>query len=75
MNLVGVTQTAQIFPQDMPQMPERLPESLSGADAINTSMMASVQVLDMAQSSFEDAAMQLVQSMMTGLGQNVDVYA
>jgi len=44
-------------------------------NAINLSSMVSVQVLDLAQSAFEDAAEQLIATMstMTGTGQNIDM--
>ena len=81
MNISGVTQTAPILPpnQAMPQPPavdqaqSQSPEA--GADVINASMAASIQVMDMAQSAFEDSADALIQSMAvaTGIGQNIDM--
>ena len=50
----------------------------SGIDAANFDMMTSIKVLDMAQNAFEDAADLLLKSLtaaITGLGQNIDVYA
>ena len=50
----------------------------SGVYAANLSMAASLKVLDMAQSVFEDAASELIEAMsaaITGIGQNIDVYA
>ena len=83
MNITGVTQTTQVFPQDqMAQQPQAVSQAqeaeqttASGADMISTSMAISVQVLDMAQSSFEDAANRLLESMAaaTGIGQNIDL--
>jgi len=45
------------------------------SDAINTSLMASIKVMDMAQSAFEDAAAKLIETMsaMTGTGRSVDI--
>ena len=43
----------------------------------NMSMMASIQVLDMAQNVFEDAAAQLIDALsavITGVGHSVDMY-
>ena len=48
----------------------------SGADMVSMRAMASVQVLDMAQNAFEDAAAELIAMMssaITGLGQNIDM--
>ena len=84
MNVQGVTQTANIMPpyQIMPQSPaqqvyggRQAQEAAPAADAINASMAASVQVMDMSQSAYEDAANELIASMAaaTGIGQNVDV--
>ena len=84
MNITGVTQTAQILPQNqvVPQPPavdqarsQMGDAAAPSADAINVSMAASIQVMDMAQSSFEDAANQLIETMAaaTGVGQNVDL--
>jgi len=85
MNISGVTMTAPVLPQNQavpqPPAPEQRPESdaemSSEMSTMNTRMMASVQVLDMAQESFEDAAMQLIETMsaVTGVGQNVDMLA
>ena len=80
MNIEGVTQTAQILPstQTQPQEPQvQAPEQSqpTGADTVNLSAQVSMQVLDMAQSQFEEAANALISQMaaVTGLGQNVDV--
>jgi hypothetical protein len=81
MNISGVTMTAPVLPQNQtvpqPPAPESRPESDPDMNmsAMNTSMMASIQVMDMAQDAFEDAAMQLIETMsaMTGVGQNVDM--
>ena len=85
MNVSGVTNVAQIIPQNntLPQPREVEQIRVDGdfsevsTDVINTSMAASIQVMDMAQQSFEDAALRLVEEMaaFTGVGQNVDVYA
>ena len=47
---------------------------VTSQDMTNVAMELSVQTLDMANSSFEDAATQLTDSMaqMTGVGQNFD---
>ena len=44
-------------------------------NAVNLRSMVSVQVLDLAQGAFEDAAEQLIATMsaMTGVGQNIDI--
>ena len=81
MNISGVTQTAQVLPGS--QAPAADPQvqsldqqqAISGADAVNFSAQVSTQVMDMAQSQFEDAANQLISTMAaaTGVGANVDV--
>ena len=45
------------------------------SDVMNVSLQASVQVMDMANSAFEQAAAQLLEGLaqMTGVGQNFDV--
>ena len=81
MNISGVTQTAQILPgsqapaADQQIQPVGQTEAAMGADAVNFSAQVSTQVMDMAQSQFEDAANQLISTMAatTGVGQNVDV--
>ena len=84
MNISGVTMTAPVIaPSQAPlQAPEQVaeqsmsPEQAAGMDAVSFSVAVSTRVLDMAQSSFEDAAGQLIESMsaaLTGLGQNVDM--
>ena len=47
-----------------------------GISAVNMRSIASIRVMDLAQSAFEDAAAQLLATMsaMTGVGQNVDMY-
>ena len=69
MNVSGVSPSAAVSALDMS----------ANADMIaNVSMAASVKVLDMAQNVFENVADQLLQEMaalMTGIGQNIDVYA
>ena len=62
--MVGATQAPA--PAQEPQVVSQ--------DMTNVAMELSVQTLDMANSSFEDAATQLVDSMaqMTGVGQNFD---
>ena len=44
--------------------------------ALDLSLQASIQVMDMANANFEAAAQQLIDSMaaMTGVGQNFDTY-
>ena len=80
MNIAGVTQTAQVLPTTQPQAEPQAQavtqaEPTAGADSINLSAQVSTQVLDMAQSQFEDAANQLISTMAaaTGVGQNVDM--
>ena len=80
MNISGVTQTAQVLPGSQPppadpQVQAAQEVTATGADAVNLSAQVSTQVLDMAQSQFEDAANQLISTMAaaTGIGQNVDV--
>ena len=78
MNIAGVTQTAQVLPQQTQnQVPEPVqPQSQDlSADAVNLGAQVSTQVLDMAQSQFQDAADQLISTMAaaTGVGQNVDM--
>ena len=81
MNISGITQTAQILPGSQIQAAEVQPadaaQATTGADAVNFSAQVQMQVMDMAQSQFEDAANQLISTMAaaTGLGQNVDVSA
>ena len=60
MNISGVTSTAQTM----------------GVSSVNMRSLASIQVMDLAQSAFQDAAEQLIATMssMTGVGQNVDMY-
>ena len=82
MNITGVTQTAQILPGSQPpaadtQVQAPYQAETMGADAVNFSAQVSTQVLDMAQSQFEDAANQLISTMAaaTGVGANVDITA
>ena len=72
MNISGVTQTAVAMPTLQTETMPIAPESAPSADVVNVSLAASIQVMDMAQSAFEDAAAQLI-AQMTGLGQNVDI--
>ena len=54
-----------------------IPSTMPGADMANMSMMASVQVLDMAQDVFADAAARLIEELsavITGVGHSVDMY-
>jgi len=83
MNISGVTQTAQVLPGSQPTPPPEQPiqsfdqaQAAMGADAVNFSAQVSTQVMDMAQSAFEDAANELISTMAaaTGVGQNVDVH-
>ena len=81
MNISGVTQTAQVLPGSQAPAAEAQVQSLDqaqtqmGADAVNFSAQVQTQVMDMAQSQFEDAANQLISTMAaaTGIGQSVDV--
>jgi len=80
MNIEGVTQTAQVLPDSQAQPPQQqvqAPEQSqpTGADTVNLSAQVSMQVLDMAQKQFEEAANNLISQMaaVTGVGQNVDV--
>ena len=49
-------------------------QQVSSQDIVNVGMEASVQVMDMANRAFEDAASQLIDTMaqMTGVGTNFD---
>ena len=81
MNISGVTQTAQVLPGSQAQNQEPAVQSADqaqaamGADAVNFSAQVQTQVMDMAQSQFEDAANQLISTMAaaTGVGQTIDV--
>ena len=81
MNIAGVTQTAQVLPGSQAPSSEPNVQSLDqsqaamGADAVNFSAQVQTQVMDIAQSQFEDAANQLISTMAaaTGVGQNVDM--
>ena len=81
MNISGVTQTAQVLPSTQPPASEPSVQSLDqaqaamGADAVNFSAQVQTQVMDMAQTQFENAANELISSMAaaTGIGQSVDV--
>jgi len=81
MNISGVTQTAQILPGSQPAASEAQiqaadqSQAAMGADAVNFSAQVSTQVMDMAQSAFENAANELISQMAatTGVGQNIDV--
>ena len=80
MNISGVTQTAQVLPGSQASAEPQVQsvdqtQSAMGADAVNFSAQVQTQVMDMAQSQFEDAANQLISTMAaaTGVGQNVDV--
>ena len=81
MNISGVTQTAQVLPGSQPQAAEPQVQSADvaqaamGADAVNFSAQVSTQVMDMAQSQFENAANELISAMAatTGVGQTIDV--
>ena len=81
MNISGVTQTAQVLPGSQTPAAEPPVQSFDqaqaamGADAVNFSAQVQTQVMDMAQSAFEDAANELISTMAaaTGVGQHVDV--
>ena len=78
MNISGVTQTAQILPGSQPPAQEPAVQSADqaamGADAVNFSAQVQTQVMDMAQTQFENAANELISSMAaaTGVGQTID---
>jgi len=80
MNISGVTQTAQVLPgsqqaaEPQVQSPDQT-QAAMGADAVNFSAQVSTQVMDMAQSQFENAANELISQMAatTGVGQTIDV--
>ena len=69
MNISGVSSAASVGALEMP----------ASADMhASVSMAASIRVLDMAQSVYEDVAGRLLAEMaalITGLGQNIDIYA
>jgi len=81
MNVSGVTQTAQVLPTTQAPAQEPNVQSIDqtqaamGADAVNFSAQVQTQVMDMAQSQFENAANELISTMAaaTGVGQTVDV--
>lgn len=79
MNISGVTQTAQVLPQQQQPAPEAPPPSTESqsvsSDTVNLSAQVSTQVMDMAQQQFEQAANELVSQMAaaTGVGANVDM--
>ena len=53
------------------------PSQAFSVSAVNMRSMMSIQVMDLAQSAYEDAAAQLIGIMnaMTGVGQNIDIMA
>ena len=81
MNISGVTQTAQILPGSQTPASETNVQSLEqteaaiGADAVTFAAQVQTQVMDMAQTQFEEAANELISSMAaaSGVGQTVDV--
>jgi len=81
MNISGVTQTAQILPGSQPPAQEPVVQAIDqelsaiGADAVNFSAQVQTQVMDMAQTAFEDAANELIATMAaaTGVGQTIDL--
>ncbi|MCL2078410.1 MAG: hypothetical protein FWH17_01060 [Oscillospiraceae bacterium] len=79
MNIAGVTQTAQVLPQTQTQMEPQVQsadiERVSAVDSVQLSSQVSMQVLDMAQTQFENAANELISSMAaaTGVGSNYDI--
>ena len=82
MNISGVTQTAQVLPGSQPQaaqQPQQVDQTQAamGADAVNFSAQVQTQVMDMAQSQFENAANELISTMAaaTGVGQSIDYHA
>ena len=81
MNISGVTQTAQVLPgtQAPAAQPQQVDQAQAamGADAVNFSAQVQTQVMDMAQSQFENAANELISTMAaaTGVGQSIDYHA
>jgi len=81
MNISGVTQTAQVLPGSQAQSAEQQVQNVDqtqaamGADAVNFSAQVQTQVMDMAQTQFENAANELISTMAaaTGVGQTVDM--
>ena len=81
MNITGVTSTMPSIDQQYSMAGQTAPPAPAqevqpvSSDVVNVGMQASVQVMDMANSAFEDAASQLIDSMaaMTGVGQNIDI--
>ena len=74
MNISGITSTSPALISDY-NPPAAAPAS--DADLGNVAMMASVQVMNMAQDAFNDVAARLVaelSALTTGIGQNVDMY-
>ena len=81
MFVAGVTSTMPDFDQQygtvgatQPAAPAQDAQPVS-PEAMNVGMQASVQVMDMANNMFEQAASQLIDSMaqMTGVGRNFDM--
>jgi len=86
MNISGVTHTAQVLPPPPAEAAYAASAEAAapagevaavGADAVAFEAQVATQVMDMAQSQFEDAANQLISQMAaaTGVGQNVDAFA
>jgi len=82
MYISGVSQTAQILPMATISTqslidPVEAQITESAPDAVNVSLQASIKVMNMAQSAFENAAAELIEAMAsaTGVGANVDVRA
>jgi len=81
MNISGVTQTAQVLPgtQAPAAQPQQVDQAQAamGADAVNFSAQVQTQVMDMAQTQFENAANELISTMAaaTGVGQSIDYHA
>ena len=86
MNISGVTHTAQVLPPPPAEAANAASAEAAvpagevaavGADAVAFEAQVATQVMDMAQSQFEDAANQLISQMAatTGVGQNVDAFA
>ena len=79
MNISGITSTMPSIDQQYSMAGAQAPAPVQetqpvSPEVMNVGMEASVQVLDMANSAFEAAASQLIDSMaqMTGVGQNFD---
>ena len=78
MNITGLASASPMLDTQVQapvQAPEQAPDANVSADAVNLSAEVSAQVLNMAQTQFEDAGNQLVEQMaaLTGVGQTIDL--